>query len=313
MPPRTHSPHHSFHTVAFTALVLGACGIGFAPIFVRMSPVGPAATAFWRVFLACPILGTVWFMQRGQGHAAPLTGPRAWLMLFLPGFCFAGDMVCWHWSIAYTSVANATLLTNLAPVVVTAFTWIVLRHHVSGVFIVGLGATLLGAGLLMGDSLSISPGNFRGDVMGAVSAVWYAAYQITGKSARARFSAPAVITLAAAASAFTLLIVCFVTGEPLLWTEAPQVRGWAVLLGLAVVSHVCGQGLIIYALAHLPGPFASTSLLVQPLVAALAGWLILSEAIGPLQGLGGAAILFGIFIAQRGAFTAKRTDECPRK
>ena len=43
---------------AFLALVLGAVAMGISPIFVRYAnaDVGPFASAFWRVFLALPIL-----------------------------------------------------------------------------------------------------------------------------------------------------------------------------------------------------------------------------------------------------------------
>ena len=42
--------------LALAALLAGAAGIAFAPIFVKISEVGPVATAFWRVLLALPIL-----------------------------------------------------------------------------------------------------------------------------------------------------------------------------------------------------------------------------------------------------------------
>ena len=41
---------------ALPGLVLGAVLIGLAPIFVRLAAVGPTAAAFWRVFLALPVL-----------------------------------------------------------------------------------------------------------------------------------------------------------------------------------------------------------------------------------------------------------------
>ena len=37
------------------------------------------------------------------------------------GFCFAGDLAFWHWSIVLTSVANSTLLANLAPIFVALY------------------------------------------------------------------------------------------------------------------------------------------------------------------------------------------------
>ena len=42
--------------LALVALLAGAAGIAFAPIFVKTSEVGPVATAFWRVLLALPFL-----------------------------------------------------------------------------------------------------------------------------------------------------------------------------------------------------------------------------------------------------------------
>ena len=38
------------------ALIIGAVGIAFAPIFVRLSELGPSATGFHRMFLALPVL-----------------------------------------------------------------------------------------------------------------------------------------------------------------------------------------------------------------------------------------------------------------
>ena len=38
--------------------------------------------------------------------------------------------------------------------------------------------------------------------------------------------------------------------------------------------------------------------LIQPVVAALLGWLLFSEALGPLQALGGAIALFGVVLSQ---------------
>src|SRR5579862_4237153 len=42
--------------LALAALLGGAAGIGFAPILVRLSEVGPSATAFYRVLFALPFL-----------------------------------------------------------------------------------------------------------------------------------------------------------------------------------------------------------------------------------------------------------------
>ena len=64
---------------------------------------------------------------------------------------------------------------------------------------------------------------------------------------------------------------------------------------------VGGQTVIAYASAHLPASLSSVSLLIQPLTATIAAWLIFAEAIGPWQMLGGVLLLWGIFLSKRGS------------
>ncbi|MDX5392185.1 MAG: hypothetical protein LPJ86_00005, partial [Caulobacteraceae bacterium] len=42
----------------------------------------------------------------------------------------------------------------------------------------------------------------------------------------------------------------------------------------------------------------SVVVLIQPLVAAIAGWILFAEALGPLQALGGVITLAGVALAQ---------------
>jgi drug/metabolite transporter (DMT)-like permease len=72
-----------------------------------------------------------------------------------------------------------------------------------------------------------------------------------------------------------------------------------VLVGLAWISQLGGQGLIAYALAHVSTPVSSISLLVQPVCAALLAWVLFGEALGPWQLTGGIIVLTGIYLVRR--------------
>src|SRR5205814_9496668 len=96
---------------ALGALLLGATCIALSPIFVRVSEAGPTATAFWRVALAVPPL---WLLHALRREAAPRAYLAKWPLLLAAGVAFAGDLGFWHTSIKLTSVANSTLLANLA-------------------------------------------------------------------------------------------------------------------------------------------------------------------------------------------------------
>ncbi|MEE8560063.1 MAG: DMT family transporter [Alphaproteobacteria bacterium] len=283
--------------IAFVALLSGALGIAFAPIFVRLSELGPSATAFYRLSFAVPFL-MLWMSLENRGAAAPRRPSRAadYRGLILAGLFFAGDLAVWHWSIRLTSVANATLLANAAPIFVTLCGWLLFGERFTLTFLAGMGVALTGTAVLMGSSVSLGLDHLLGDGLGLLTAVFYAAYLLAVKRLRSEFSTATIMTWSGAVGALALLPITLLSGEGLI---APTAYGWGVLLALALLSHTVGQSLIAYALAHLPAAFTSVSLLLQPAAAAVLAWLILSEPLGPLQGLGGVVVLAGIAVAHR--------------
>jgi drug/metabolite transporter (DMT)-like permease len=281
---------------ALGALLVGAACIALSPILVRLSEAGPTATAFWRVALAVPVLWLLYFFKRG---AATRRYAGKWPLLLVAGFAFAGDLGFWHASVQLTSVANSTLLANLAAIFVTLAAWIFLQQKPTRLFLAGLGAALLGVGLLVHTSLAFSSTGLVGDALGVVTAMFYAGYILAVKGLRDR--GETTLYLMAVTSTITALFlfpVALAAGETMLPASA---YGWWILIGLALISHAAGQGLIAYALAHLPAAFSSVSLLSQPVMAALFAWLLLSEGLMPLQILGGLIVLAGIYLARRGS------------
>jgi len=279
---------------ALFALFAGATCIALSPIWVRVSDVGPTASAFWRVALAAPLLWSALLLVPHATAAAP-----RWPLLAAAGLAFAGDLAFWHWSIQFTSVANSTLLANLASIFVTLAAWLLWRHKPSALFLVGLALALAGVGLLVRSSLDFSPRALLGDGLGVVTAMFYAWYLLSVKRLRDRGAATLqLMAVTTTLTAVILLPVALASGEVMLPAGA---SGWLVLLGLAWISHAAGQGLIAYALAHLPAAFSSVGLLVQPVMAAAFAWLLLGEPLVALQVAGGAVVLAGIYLASRGS------------
>src|SRR5688572_21905986 len=279
---------------ALAALLLGATCIAFSPIFVRLSEAGPTATAFWRVAIAVPVL---WILCLRKKQGRRYAG--RWPLLLAAGFAFAGDLGFWHASVMLTSVANSTLLANLASIFVTLAAWIFLRQRPSRLFLVGLGAALVGVTLLVHTSLELSPSGMAGDALAVLTAMFYAGYLLAVKGLRDRGEATLhLMAVTTSITALFLLPAALASGEQMLPVSA---FGWWMLIGLALISHAAGQGLIAYALAYLPAAFSSVSLLFQPVMAALFAWALLSESLVPLQILGGVIVLAGIYLARRGS------------
>ena len=280
--------------LALAALFAGATAIATAPLFVKVSETGPVATAFWRVFLALPPLWMWALMSEGRQHAAHLRMHRGLMMA--AGIFFAGDLAVWHWSILLTSVANTTLLANLAPIFVTAVAWFVFRETPRKLFLAGLAAAIAGTLLLIGANFGHSGSASLGDALGVITAMFYAAYQMAVTRLRAHVPTASLMAWSSAIMAALLLPIAWISGEQLL----PQTNaGWLKLIGIALFAQVIGQSLIAWAMAHLTATFSSVGLLLQPVMATLFAWILLGEIVGPLQFAGGVLVLAGIALARQ--------------
>lgn len=279
--------------LAFIALLAGGAAVGLSPILVRLSDVGPAASAFWRLALAAPVFW-IWFALQPPSARAM---PRSFLVaVLLAGIFFAADLAVWHWSIAFTTVANSTLLANFAPIFVTLGGWLLFRDRVSQVFLVGMSAALFGTLLLVGPSFEIGGARVTGDLLALLAAVFYASYMLAIKKVRAGVSTAALMAFSTTVSVIVLLPVVLLSPQPMLPGSA---RGWSVLFALALVSQILGQSLIAYAFAHLSAALSSVAVLTQPVVAAVLAWMLFGEALTLPQLLGALFVLAGIFIARR--------------
>lgn len=273
--------------------------MGISPIFVRLTDVGPFASAFWRVGGALPLL-FAWALFEARRSGAPLSS--IWRIdgaILVAGGLFAGDLLFWHLAILKTSVANATFLATMAPVWVVLGSGLLIGEKVGRGVLAGLALCLLGATFLIGMSWRIRPEHLDGDLYGVITSFFFGCYFLAVRVARRRSSAGKITFLSTLITSVILLVVALAT-EPRILPDS--VESAASLAGLAFISHAGGQGMLAFALGHLPAAFSALVIFLEAVAAALAGWLFLGEAVSMAQAIGGALILAGIFIArpQRG-------------
>ena len=270
-------------------LVFGACVIGFSAVLVRLTTVGPTAAGFWRLAIALPLLA----LMASRGAGGIVRPPRIALLV---GLLFALDLGFWHYGIKYTSVALSTVLSNLTPVVVTAFAWIFLKQRPRALFLLAVAVAVAGAWMMAvgkggGDHLVNPP---LGNLLSATTALWYALYFLAIAEGRKRESASRLMFWSTIVGMPLLLIAALVSGEQII---PLGLGGWGACIGLGLM-HVAGQGSIAWAMGLLPTPTASVVVLVQPVVAAWLGWVLFAESIGPLQALGAVVALAGVVLAR---------------
>lgn len=274
---------------ALMALVAGACVIGAAPVLVRFADAGPIAVAFWRLLLSLPPLALL--ARRSSG-----TVGRPSRLAFLAGLAFAFDLSFWHHGIMNTSVAKATVLGNLTPVVVTALSWVFLGQRPTRVFLLATGLSVAGAWMMAAARGlgSVGPNPLLGDALSLAAAFWYSLYFLAVGAARRTEGATQIMFWSATTGAPVLLGGALLLGEQI-YPVTPV--GWAACVGLGAM-HVVGQGSIAWALGRLPPATAAVTVLVQPVVAALLGWFLFNELFGVWQSVGAVVALTGVVLAQ---------------
>ncbi|WP_396595409.1 DMT family transporter [Brevundimonas sp. R86498] len=270
-------------------VLASASVLGLAPILVRLTETGPAAAGFWRFAFALPLLLVLVGRPGGEG----LRRPSKWMLL--AGLFFTLDLSFWHYGIVMTSVANATVLCNLTPVVVTLIGWMFFRERPARLFILAL-ALAMGGALAMAAGARPGQGTNPplGDLLSLTVSFWYAGYFLAVKAARTTAGALRVTFWATLAGLPLMGAVSLGMGEDMIPATA---AGWAACVAMGLM-HVAGQGGVAWALGRLPAAITAVTILIQPLVAAGLSWIVFGETLAPVQALGGALVLAAIVLAQ---------------
>lgn len=272
------------------AMVVGNVALAFGPVFVRHADVGPVAAGFWRIALAIPFLLILCPLAR-----QPIGRIDRRLIGFIAigGLCFAADLASWHVGILQTTLANATLFGNSATLIFPVYGFLIARAWPNRSQGAALLLALVGAMLLMGRSASLSHKQLVGDLLCLLAGVLYTGYFIVMSRARERLQPLPVLAISTIASAPPLLITAWLLGERILPAD------WTPLIALALASQVFGQGLITYALGRLSPLVIGIGLLIQPIVAATAGWAWYDEIPGPLDFAGALMVAVALVLVRR--------------
>ena len=282
-------PESAGHRFAFPALLVGSCLLAFGPWLVRLAGVGPVAAGFWRLTLALPFLFVI---ARATGQPVHWPGRALAGLVALAGFFFAADLAAWHAGIHMTKLGNATLFGNTSSFIYAIWGLWLARRMPSTTQGAALLMAAVGAALLMGSSAELSARNLRGDLLAMFAGILYFGYLVCVQRARGTLQSLPLLFIASAFGGAMLLPVSLALGEQLF------PHNWTFVIILALSSQVIGQGLLVYALGALPPLVVGLTLLTQPAISALVGWLAYGETLSPFDWIGAIAIAAALVLVR---------------
>jgi drug/metabolite transporter (DMT)-like permease len=284
-------------SVGLGAMIAAVLAIAWSPILIRFSDVAPAATAFWRLVFSLPVL-LVWARAEanragGQPMATLLSRPGL-IAAILAGVAFSGDLAFYHAALPLTSIANASFISNLAPVASVVAGFLLLRDRLRPLVLVALAMALVGVVVTSG----AYHGGFamgRGDLLATAAALAYAFYLVALRVSRNSRLAADVTLISTIAAALCLLAIALTEGGTLVPHTS---EGWAVVVGLGLICQVLGQGLSAVGIGRLPAGVVAIILLSHPILSAILAYFVFGEALTLDQVIGGVLILGAVMMTR---------------
>ena len=277
----------------FFILCLGASLIGLAPLFVRWSELSPSWNLCYRMFLALPFLALINFYYNGS-QAFKLKSRKHLFLVLIASLAFAGDMSSWHWSLEFTSVANATIFVNTASIYMVIFAVLIFKESISRQFILSFVLTFVGVlGLIYFSNIK-TEGALMGDGIALMAAFLYAAYLLIISRLGEESSINIIFYTTLFTGMFGLVFALFESRDFL----PSSLAQFYNLLAMAILCQVGGQFFITYSLPKITASLGSIGLLMQPIIATIFGAIVFYEFLNFIQLCFVILALLGIYFAR---------------
>ena len=277
----------------FILLAFGAMLIGFAPIFVKFSMLSSSAISFYRMFLALPFLFLLNYILNKKFFFR-VKNKKTILYAAFASLAFTTDLTLWHFSMDITSVSNATIIVNSAPIFVAILSFIFFKERLTKGFLLSFLVTYIGIVGLIYFSNNYVNGKLLGDILCLIAAFFYGVY---------------LLVIARLGKENSLNIIFYTTFFCCLFSIIPMmIEGgnliplssfeWLNLILMAFLCQFGGQYFITHAIGKISASGASIGLLMQPLTATILAAIIFSEILTSLQIVFALISLFGIYLAR---------------
>jgi drug/metabolite transporter (DMT)-like permease len=272
--------------VAAAACLWGTWSLFFKPA-ERLHTVAPAVEAFivFSVILVA-VAPNAW-----RDRPARRRNARAWAGMIWLGVGDALNALLFFWAMQRASLAVAVLSHYLAPVLIAALSPLVLRERTRRETWIALVVALGGLLLLLEPWRAEARGALPGALLGAGSAVFYAANILVTKRIQVAFSSRELL---AWHMPFALIVLfAFVPAGGF----AIGVASWAWILGASLLAGALAGVLFLDGLVRVRASRAAVLTLLEPLVAVLIGGLVWGQRLSAVAILGAALVLAGAYAA----------------
>ncbi|HEY5981986.1 MAG TPA: DMT family transporter [Anaerolineales bacterium] len=262
--------------------------------------------AFWRDCIV--VLGLAAFFAMFSRRRFQLgRGLGGFFILYGASLALFNTM--WTFSVEFNGAAVATVLAFSSPAMTAILARFLLAEEINAVKIGAIVLSLMGTVLVSG---AADPAAWRvnaaGIACGLGTGLFFACYNMVGKTSANRFIDPWTTMLYGFTSAviflfiFNLIMNTFSGAAPLanfLWL-GNSTSGWAILLLLGLGPTIGGYGLYLVSLGHLQATVANLIGALEPVFTGVWAYLLFAERLTSIQMIGSLILLASVAILRLG-------------
>jgi drug/metabolite transporter (DMT)-like permease len=290
---------------AGTAAVLIAVSVwGSMAVVTRLvDQVNGLVVAFHRLWIGCLATVAVFY---GMG------GRLSWRTLRLSvtgGLAFGADIVLFFSALRYTTVANATIVGALQPVLVLLIAGRMFGEQVTATIVSLSAIAIAGVAIVVYGSSGAPVWSVGGDLLAIAALFAWTAYFVASRQVRKVLSPFEYLSAMLVVATVALAPVAFLSGSRL---DPGGLDAWGWIALLAIGSGGFGHLLVNWAHNHIDLTVMSLLTLAIPVFAVVSAAIFVDETITWTQVLGMAVVLGALaFVAIQSSRTAAIVAEAP--
>jgi len=293
----SEKPEHNskaYFALGVTSIVWGTSWVA-SRFGVRYTPALQLSAT--RQFLAGTLF-ILFFLLRGE--KLPNFKQFAWLAM-LSLFTFVGANGLSTWSVQYISSGLAALISALYPIFVVLIEWLVLKNNKNTPLtfvglIIGIGGVAI---VFYENAFHQQPAGYGfGVLLGFVSMITWSIGTILVARNKQQMNPYYAIGWQMFIASFIIYAMATATHHTIAFSQVPY-QSWLSITYLICMGSIIAFVAFIYTIKYLPQAIASLYAYINPVVAILAGAILLHEPLTANILIGSVITIAGVYLVNR--------------
>lgn len=272
-------------------IILGVVGVSLSAILVRYSNAPSLVLVLYRVLFAAIVLFPIVLLRFRE--ELQNIDRRHFTLCILSGIFLGLHFTAYFESLKYTSIAASVVLVDTEVFFVALAMVCIFKEKITRQGWIAIGITFIGSIIIAFGDIQGSDKALLGDGIALLGALSMAIYTLIGRTCRKKLSTTVYTFIVYSASAMTVLVLLCINQIPVIGYDPINL---VTALAMTICCTLLGHSVFSWGLKYEKASFISTVKLLEPVFAAVLGFIIFQE-IPSLQVIfGGTVVIVGIYI-----------------